>query len=77
MISLKSLLYAIVLVIPILVFVFFYIRKKREIRYFDIILIGSLLWVCGFAFTVNFGGIIFMIIEYARKIAIHLLKFTQ
>ena len=75
MISLKSLLYAIVLVIPILVFVFFYIRKKREIRYFDIILIGSFLWICGFVFTINFGGIIFMIMQYVRRIIDYLFKY--
>jgi hypothetical protein len=68
MFSLESLLYTVVLVIPIIVFVYFYIRKKGEFGYFDVVLIGGLLWVCGFTFTVNFGGIIFMIIEYARKI---------
>jgi hypothetical protein len=75
MFSLESVLYMVVLVIPILVFVYFYIRKKSEFGYIDIVLIGGLLWVCGFAFTVNFGGIIFMIIEYARKIIDYLFKY--
>ncbi len=75
MFSLESLLYTVVFVIPILVFVYFYIRKKREFRYFDVVVIGSLVWVCGFAFTVNFGGIIFMIIGYARKIIDYLFKY--
>jgi hypothetical protein len=68
MFSLKSLLYTVFLVFPILAFVYFYIRKKREIGYFDVALIGGLLWVCGFVLTVNFGEIIFVIMEYARKI---------
>jgi hypothetical protein len=75
MFSLKSLLYMVVLVIPILVFVYFYIRKKNEFGYFDVVLIGGLLWVCGFAFTVNFGGIIFMIMEYVRKIIDYLFEY--
>jgi hypothetical protein len=75
MFSLESLLYTAVLVIPILVFVYFYIRKKSEFGYFDVILIAGLLWVCGFAFTVKFGGIIFMIIEYARKIIDYLFEY--
>ncbi len=75
MFSLESLLYTVVLVIPILVFVYFYIRKKSGFGYFDVVLIGSLLWVCGFAFTVNFGGIIFMIVEYARKTIDYLFKY--
>ena len=68
MFSLESLLYTVFLVFPILAFVYFYIRKKREIGYFDVALIGGLLWVCGFVLTVNFGEIIFVIMEYARKI---------
>ena len=75
MFSLESLLYTVVLVIPILVFVYFYIRKKSEFGYFDVVLIGSLLWVCGFVFTVNFGGIIFMIMEYGRRLINYLLKY--
>ena len=75
MISLKSLSYTIVLIIPILVFVYYYIRKKREIGYFDVTLIAGLLWICGFVFTVNFGGIIFMIMEYVRKMIDYLFKF--
>jgi hypothetical protein len=75
MFSLKSLLYTVVLVISILVFVYFYIRKKSEFGYFDVVLIGSLLWVCGFVFTVNFGSIIFMIMEYGRRLINYLLKY--
>jgi hypothetical protein len=75
MFSLASLLYAVVLVIPVLVFLYFYIRKKSEFGYIDIVLIGGLLWVCGFVFTVNFGDIIFMITEYARKIIDYLFKY--
>jgi hypothetical protein len=75
MFSLESLLYTVVLVIPILVFLYFYIRKKSEFGYVDVVLIGGLLWVCGFAFTVNFGGIIFMILEYARKIIDYLFRY--
>jgi hypothetical protein len=75
MFSLESLIYTVVLVIPVLVFLYFYIRKKSEFGYIDVVLIGGLLWVCGFAFTVNFGGIIFMIIEYARKITDYLFKY--
>ena len=75
MFSLKSLLYTVVLVIPILVFVYFYIKKKREFGYFDIVLIGILLWICGFVFTINFGGIIFMIMGYVRRIVDYLLKY--
>ena len=75
MFSLKPLLYTVILVIPILVFVYFYIRKKREIGYFDVALIAGLLWVCGFVITANFGGIIFMIMEYVRKIIDYLYKY--
>ncbi len=75
MFSLKSLLYTVVLVIPILVFVYFYIRKKNEFGYFDVVLIGSLLWICSFVFTINFGGIIFMIMGYVRRIVDYLLKY--
>ena len=75
MFSLKSLTYTVVFVIPILVFVYFYIRKKQEIGYFDVALIAGLLWICGFLFTVNFGGIIFMIMEYVRKIIAYLFQY--
>lgn len=75
MFSLKSLLYTVVLVIPSLVFVYFYIKKKREFGYFDVVLITGLLWICGFVFTVNFGGIIFMAKEYAGKIIDYLFKY--
>jgi hypothetical protein len=38
-------------------------------------LITGLLWICGFVFTVNFGGIIFMAKEYAGKIIDYLFKY--
>ena len=75
MFSLKPLLYTVILVIPILVFVYFYIRKKREIGYFDVVLIAGLLWVSGFVFTANFGGMIFMIMEYVRNLIDYLFKY--
>ena len=68
MFSLKSLPYTAILVIPILVFIYFYTRKKSEIGYFDVALISGLLWVCGFVITVNFGGIIFLLMKYIRNV---------
>ena len=75
MFSLESLLYTVVLVIPILVFVYFFIRKKNEFGYFDVVLIGSLLWVCAFVFTVYCGDILFKIMEYGRRLINYLLKY--
>jgi hypothetical protein len=71
MLNLSSLLYTVVFVIPILVFLYIYIRKRREIGSLDVILIAGIIWVCGFAVTVGFGGIIFTIIAYARKVIDH------
>jgi hypothetical protein len=75
MFSLKSLLFTVALVTPVLVFLYYYVRKKNEFGYIDVVLIAGLLWVCGFVFTVNFGGVIFMIMQYVRKIMDHLLKY--
>jgi hypothetical protein len=71
MLSLSSLLYTVVFVIPILVFLYIYIRKRHEIGALDVILIAGIIWGCGFVVTVGFGDIIFMIIAYARRIIDH------
>jgi len=76
MFGLKSFLYTVALVVPLLVFLYYYIRRKNEFGYFDVIVITGLLWVCGFVFTVNFGGIIFMIMEGIRKFIDFLMKYV-
>ena len=75
MFSLKSLLYTVALAVPLLVFLYYYIRRKNEFGYFDVIMITGFLWVCGFVFTVNFGGIILTIIQYVRKIIEYLFRY--
>lgn len=75
MFSLKSLLVTVVLVIPIVVFVYFYIKKIQEVRYFDVAMIAGLLWVCGFVFTFNFGGIIFAAKKYIQILMGYLFKY--
>ncbi len=76
MFGLKSFLYTVALIVPLLVFLYYYIRRKNEFGYFDVIVITGLLWVCGFVFTVNFGGIIFMIMEGIRKFIDFLMKYV-
>jgi hypothetical protein len=75
MFSLKALVFTVALVVAVLVFLYCYVRKKNEFGYIDVVLITGLLWGCGFVFTVTFGGVILMIMQYVQKIIDHLLKY--